>query len=82
MKHYPTPFKPNNWYEGKHVDVAIGYDHRDLSEYRGLVSVAVRDKKTRKIEYRSGDCRMMGNFSPIWINWKGRKVMVEELLDI
>jgi len=24
---------------------------------------------------------MIGNFSPIWVNWKGKKIMIENLLD-
>jgi hypothetical protein len=80
-KHYPKPFKPSRWHEGYRYDIAVGNDLRDLSEYRSLVSVAIRDKKTGKIEYRSGDARMMGNFSPIWVKWKGESIQIEQLLD-
>lgn len=31
---------------------------------------------------RIGDCRMMGNFSPIWVNWKGKSIQLEKLLQI
>ncbi len=33
------------------------------------------------IHQRTGDAQMIGNFSPIWVNWKGKKIMIEELLD-
>jgi hypothetical protein len=35
-----------------------------------------------KIMKRVGDIRMMGNFSPIWINWKGKSIQLEKLLQI
>lgn len=31
---------------------------------------------------RVGDCRMMGNFSPIWVNWRGKSIQLEQLLKI
>jgi hypothetical protein len=33
-----------------------------------------------KVHKRVGDGRQIGNFHPIFINWKGKKTTVEELL--
>jgi len=53
----------------------------DQGGYKYRVNVWVKDNKTGKIEKRIGDGRSMGNFTPIWINWKGKSVQIEQLLN-
>lgn len=72
------------WYNnGNKYSVRIGNSQQiDAGGYRFRVDVEIKDNKTGKIEKRVGDGRQIGNFSPIWVNWKGKSIQVEKLLDI
>lgn len=80
----PSP-KKAHWYdEGGRYAIGIAdnllYTNADWT--RGKVTVFIRDKIDGKIHQRTGDAQMIGNFSPIFINWKGKKVQVEQLLQV
>ena len=79
---YNNP-KPTRWHEGERYDISVAnnllYTNNEGS--RGKVTVFIRDKwEGNKIHQRTGDAQMIGNFSPIWINWKGKKVTIEDML--
>ncbi len=69
-----------SWHPGKKFDIALGefYTLNAIGD-RTKVDVFIRDK-TGNIQYRVGDGRQIGNFHPIWINWNGEKVTIEEML--
>lgn len=58
--------------------VAIGKVSQ-LSENRTKVDVFIRSP-TGNVSYRVGDGRQMGNFHPIWVSFRGKRITVEELL--
>lgn len=77
---YTAPGRWGQWYEGPEYNVRIGEVFwRGESEQTGRVDVEVLDKATGQVHSRTGLVKMIGNFSPIWINWKGKKVLVEDL---
>lgn len=41
--------------------------------------ITITDESTRKTYTRVGDGRQIGNFHPIWVNWHGSKITIEEL---
>jgi hypothetical protein len=41
--------------------------------------VEIRDRVTGEILKRTGDVKIIGNFSPIWVNVHGRKLQVETI---
>lgn len=68
------------WHLGKKLDIAIGKTYSlNRNGTRTKVNVYIRDKDG-ELHHRIGDGRQMGNFHPIWINWKGKKVTIEELM--
>ena len=73
--------KNPHWHEGERYDISVG-DARwyDQGQYHGRAPVWIRDRKTGIIVKRVGDVRIIGNFSPIWVNWKGKSIQIEELL--
>jgi len=80
---YKNP-KPAQWHKGSRYDISVAnnllYTNSDWT--RGKVTVFIKDKwDGNKIHQRTGDAQMIGNFSPIWVNWKGKKIMIEELLN-
>jgi len=68
------------WHPGQAVDIRIGSTLAHYSEYRQAVAVELHDRLTDTTHYRRGDCRLIGNFSPIWVTWKKKSWQVEELL--
>lgn len=54
----------------------------DQGGYHTRVPVQIMDTRTGKVEERVGDGRQIGNFHPVWINWRGKKIQVEKLLDV
>jgi len=69
------------WHLGKKLDIAIGKTYSlNRNGTRTKVNVYIRDKDG-ELHHRIGDGRQMGNFHPIWINWKGKKVTIEELVN-
>jgi len=61
--------------------VAVDYLNQDGSRFR--CNVYIRERKERgKVEKRVGDGRLIGNFSPIWVNWRGKSIQLEKLLEI
>jgi len=67
----------SQWHPGERYDVRLGevlfYDE---GGYHTRIEVEILDKATGKTHFRVGDGRQIGNFHPIWINWKGKKVEV------
>ena len=53
----------------------------DQGGYHTRVEVFITDKLTGRKYKRIGDGRQIGNFHPIWINWGGKKIQLERLLD-
>lgn len=73
----------SNWYEGERFDMRMGNAlFYDEGGYHTRVPVEVRDRVTGKLYSRVGDWRQIGNFHPVWINWKGKKITVEEMLQL
>ena len=80
---YRNP-KPEYWQEGVRYDISIANNmlYTNNTGSRAKVTIFIRDKQDgNKIHQRTGYVRMIGNFSPIWINWKGKEVMLEKLLE-
>lgn len=65
------------WHTGELLDIRIGQSI-PLSEYRFRIPVQIREGD--KISDRVGIGKLIGNFSPIWINWKGKNLQLTELL--
>lgn len=80
---YKNP-QPTRWHEGVRYDVSVANNmlYTNASQTRGKVTVFIRDNLSGKIEQRTGDAQMIGNFSPIWVSWKGKKIQIEELLRV
>ena len=71
------------WHEGSNYDVRLGdVYYYDAGGYHTWVDVQIRDRKTGEVHSRAGDGKQIGNFHPIWVNWRGQKITVEKLLDI
>lgn len=74
------PARPH-WHEGERYDICLGDAlFYDQGGYHTRVPVWIRDNKTGEIVKRVGDGRQIGNFHPIWVNWHGKQIQVEELL--
>lgn len=74
-----------NWHNGIRYDVSVSNDLRYTNSgwTRGKITVHIRDKfNGNKISKRIGDWMMIGNFAPIWINWKGERIIIEDLLKV
>lgn len=52
----------------------------DRDQYHGRAPVEIRDRVTGEILARVGDVKIIGNFSPTWVNVFGRKLMVEDIV--
>ena len=73
---------------GRWVDGWGRYDIRlhdqviwlDRNQYHGRVDVQVWDRRFGKLHDRVGDVRLIGNFSPTWINFKGERTQIDQLL--
>jgi len=68
------------FHTGETYDIELGQIYTiDKAGNHTRVDVKIRDK-AGKIHNRVGDGRQIGNFHPVWVNWKGEKITVEELL--
>jgi len=66
-------------HEGPRFIIQIGDTIHIHSEYRQDVDVRIIDRRTGEYVRRVGDCRQIGNFSPIWVNYHGQKVQLTQL---
>lgn len=75
-----TPPKDLKWHDSdKRYKVAIT-NTKYISEYKSKSNVYIYDKKTGKTIKRVGYGEQMGNFHPIWVSLKGKKIQLTELL--
>lgn len=73
----------SQWYEGtgSRYEARIGEVlWLDQGQYHGRAPVEIRDRVTGEILSRTGDVKIIGNFSPTWVNVFGRKLTVEDIL--
>jgi hypothetical protein len=71
------------WHEGERYSVRVGDVYwLDQGQYHGVADVEIRDNVTGDIFQRRGDVKIIGNFSPIWVNFKGNKILIEELVGL
>ena len=45
------------------------------------LEIQITDEDTGKKHIRIGDGRQIGNFHPIWVNWKGKRQQLERLIN-
>lgn len=71
------------WHDkGGHYEVCLGETrYLDQGGHHTRTPLWIRDKRTGKTVKRIGDGHQMGNWHPVWINRKGKKIQVEKLLD-
>lgn len=69
------------WHQGEIYDVRVGevlwYNQE---ESRGRAEVQIRDKVSGLIFDRVGEVKIVGNFSPTWVNFRGNRLQLEEIL--
>jgi len=53
----------------------------DQAQNHARIVVTITDKLTGKIHNRIGDGRAIGNYFPVFINWKGEKIQLTQLLE-
>jgi len=76
----PMP-KNKSWHKGERYDILMGNAlFYDQGGYHTRIPVWIRDNVTGEIVKRVGDGRQIGNWHPVTINWKGKKVDVEDML--
>lgn len=71
------------WYQGtgSRYEVRIGdVLWIDRDQYHGRAPVEIRDRVTGEVLKRTGDVKIIGNFSPTWVNVFGHKLQVEEIV--
>lgn len=69
------------WHEGERYKIRVGdVLYYDQGQYHGRAPVEILDKVDNVIHKRVGDVRIIGNFSPIWVSWKGKRIQIEVLL--
>jgi hypothetical protein len=68
------------WHEGTTLDVRVWHDGKDHYPNDFSCKVEVRERDTQKVTKHRGRGKFIGNFSPIWITYKGREVQIEQLL--
>ncbi len=69
------------WHEGDRYNIRLGSSlFYDEGGYHTRNEVEILDKKTSKVHFRVGDGHQIGNFHPIWVNFEGKKITVEQLL--
>ncbi len=66
--------------EGGRYRVRMGSPQYYANYQKSRVDVQIQDTMTGKIEQRIGYGEQMGNFHPVWVNWKGRKIQTTVLL--
>lgn len=75
------PMGDKPWVQGERYSVRVGDVYwLDQGQYHGVADVEIRDNVTGDIFARRGDVKIIGNFSPIWVNFRGNKVLIEELV--
>jgi hypothetical protein len=73
--------KNDYWQKGERYDILMGDGlYYDQTGHHSRIPVWIRDNATGVIVKRVGDGRQMGNWHPVTINWKGKKVEVQEML--
>lgn len=82
----PGPLKGwGHWEDGwGRYDIRLHDDvfWLDQAQYHGRVDVQIWDRAEGKLSQRVGDVRLIGNFSPTWVRWKGERIQLTELLRI
>lgn len=71
------------WYEGtgSRYEIRIGDAlWLDQGQYHGRAPVEIRDRVTGEVLKRTGDVKLIGNFSPTWVNVHGRKLQIAVIL--
>jgi hypothetical protein len=71
-----------NWYQGtgSRYEVRVGEVRwLDQGQYHGRAPVEIRDLVTGEILKRMGDVKIIGNFSPIWVNVYGKRISIEHI---
>jgi hypothetical protein len=53
----------------------------DLAGNHTRIEVLITDEDTGKVYKRIGDGRSIGNFHPIWVNWHGKRELLERLIN-
>ena len=72
------------WHEGYEGGYDVRVEHSPYDSYPNnfIALVQVRDKATGEVYTRVGHGKFIGNFSPIWISWKGERTQITEILRI
>jgi hypothetical protein len=69
------------WHEGNALDVRVSHGpEADTYPDDFSCQVQVRDRATQKVSTHRARGSFIGNFSPIWIRYKGKRVQITELL--
>lgn len=71
------------WHEGTgtRYEVRVGdVLWLDQGQYHGRAPVEIRDRVSGEVLKRTGDVKLIGNFSPIWVNVHGRRILVDHIL--
>lgn len=70
-----------NWDEGGRYATRVGdVLWLDQGQYHGRAPVEILDRESGEVLKRSGDVRIIGNFSPIWVNVYGYRLQLTEIL--
>jgi len=65
-----------------HLSVSIAsVQCLDLAGNHTRMEVFITDEDTGKVFKRIGDGRSIGNFHPIWVNWHGKRQLLECLIN-
>ena len=67
------------WHEGMNCAIRVQHNTNDTYPRDFYVAVQIMDFDGH-IHTRRGHGKFIGNFAPIWVNWKGKKHQVETLL--
>lgn len=70
-----------DWHIGVRYDVRVEHPSKDTYPNDFKCKVEVKDRRTGRITKHAGGGKYVGNFSPIWVEWKGKKVQISELVD-
>lgn len=65
-------------YHGNSLTIMVEYSTRDT--YPNNFRLHVRIIENGRTYNRVGYGKFIGNFSPIWVNWKGKRTQIEILL--
>jgi hypothetical protein len=77
------PLGDTPWIQGERYSVRVGEVYwLDQGQYHGVADVEIRDNVTEETFARRGDVKLIGNFSPIWVNFRGNKILIEQLVSL